>query len=70
MPGSARQELQLVDLIIHKKYNYVTLENDIALMKLNGPVVVSQNIVPACLPTFMMENMGTGAMLGLLYFIL
>ena len=65
----ARQEFQLVDLIIHDKYNHETLENDIALMKLDRRVDFSRNILPACLPSFMMENIGTGAMLGLFCFI-
>ncbi|XP_078088504.1 coagulation factor VII-like [Mustelus asterias] len=37
-------------MIIHKNYNKITIDNDIALLKLDVPVVLDDYAVPVCLP--------------------
>ncbi len=38
-------------IILHEAYNNNTLENDIALIELIGPITYSSAISPICLPT-------------------
>lgn len=38
-------------IIAHSGYNYLTYDNDIALMELDADVKLNQNIWPICLPS-------------------
>ncbi|MBN3314672.1 FA9 factor, partial [Atractosteus spatula] len=42
--------VEISQFITHPHYNRLTLDNDIALMRLSRPVPYSRYIVPACLP--------------------
>nr|XP_046197217.1 transmembrane protease serine 2-like [Oncorhynchus gorbuscha] len=39
-------------IISHEKYDKQTKDNDIALMKLNTPLTMSDNVRAVCLPNF------------------
>ncbi|XP_008273983.1 chymotrypsin-C-like [Stegastes partitus] len=39
------------DIIVHEKWNPLFIRNDIALIKLQSPVVLSDTVMAACLPT-------------------
>ncbi|XP_026802088.3 vitamin K-dependent protein C [Pangasianodon hypophthalmus] len=43
--------LPVVKIVPHPKYNSLTVDNDIALLRLESPVTFSTYIVPACLPS-------------------
>ncbi|XP_017351037.1 vitamin K-dependent protein C isoform X1 [Ictalurus punctatus] len=43
--------LPVVKIVPHPKYNSLTVNNDIALLRLESPVAFSTYIVPACLPS-------------------
>ncbi|XP_026802085.3 vitamin K-dependent protein C-like isoform X1 [Pangasianodon hypophthalmus] len=43
--------LPVVKIVPHPKYNSLTVDNDIALLRLSSPVTFSRYIVPACLPS-------------------
>ncbi|XP_042352898.1 vitamin K-dependent protein C [Plectropomus leopardus] len=43
--------LSVIKTFKHPNYNSRTVDNDIALLRLQGPAPFSQYIVPACLPT-------------------
>ena len=44
------------EIIAHSDYTPRTLNNDIALLKLNGTVKFTEFLYPACLPTSQPEN--------------
>ncbi|KAL4240966.1 Transmembrane protease serine 2 [Mactra antiquata] len=45
------QELHPVELILHENYAAATVDNDIALVKLDKPIIFNDHVRPACLPT-------------------
>ncbi|XP_021949157.1 uncharacterized protein LOC110846648 [Folsomia candida] len=52
---------------VHPNYNYDTIQNDVAIMKLAGKVRVSDFIAPICFPTSDMANkqvQGSGSIAG------
>lgn len=44
------QERNVIQVIVHPRYDHVALTNDIALLKLNSPVQFNFNTQPICLP--------------------
>ncbi|CAG7667387.1 unnamed protein product, partial [Allacma fusca] len=36
--------------VVHPSYNFFTYEHDLALIKLESPVILSPHIIPICLP--------------------
>lgn len=48
---------QIEEIILHEKFDYITYDNDIALVKVNPPFVFTrgssrtQSVVPVCLPS-------------------
>jgi secreted trypsin-like serine protease len=50
--------------IIHKHYNDTTLNNDIALLKLESPIYFGATIAPVCLPLSKRDPTGNGTVVG------
>ncbi|MBN3303540.1 FA7 factor, partial [Amia calva] len=50
------QTIKVVQIIIHEKYVPLTADNDIALLKLQQPIVYSTYVVPICLPEQMFSE--------------
>ena len=48
--NSARQDIQVQRIIIHRNWNRRTIDYDIALMQLSRPVMFNTYVQPACLP--------------------
>jgi len=44
------QTFTLASMKIHERYDDVTFENDIAILKLNGVATRSESVWPICLP--------------------
>lgn len=44
------QDRTVSKIITHESFNNKTLANDIALLRLEEPVVFANNVVPICLP--------------------
>ena len=40
----------MVEIIVHKDYDPATMINDVALIKVTEPVMLSEKIMPVCLP--------------------
>ncbi|KAF2359918.1 Serine proteases trypsin domain [Trinorchestia longiramus] len=55
--------VQVVQKIIHERYNLTTVDNDIALLKLAQPVSYTTNVSPVCLP-FKFPNTDYEGMMG------
>ncbi|XP_037952666.1 trypsin-1 [Teleopsis dalmanni] len=47
---------KVIYTIIHAQYNPITLVHDIALLKLNAPVVLAEDMRPVCLPSSANQN--------------
>ena len=46
------ERLTITEIVVHPDYNWITLENDIALLKVSGSFTCSEDkIWPACLPS-------------------
>ncbi|GAB6028792.1 Transmembrane protease serine 9 [Chamberlinius hualienensis] len=41
---------RVIKIIIHSKYNRETHDNDVALLRMDKPVVFNQNVQPVCMP--------------------
>lgn len=41
---------------VHRQYNRNNLQNDIALLRLNEPIELGEEIRPSCLPTSLNQN--------------
>ncbi|XP_019968714.2 coagulation factor VII [Paralichthys olivaceus] len=48
---NTEQFIQVVEIIMHEKYVMETADNDIALLRLESPIIYTPYAVPACLPT-------------------
>ncbi|KAM6893556.1 coagulation factor VII-like [Xenentodon cancila] len=48
---STEQRIQVAEIIMHEDYDTNTADNDIALLRLESPIVYSKYTVPVCLPT-------------------
>merc|ERR1712150_320120 len=46
---------------VHESYNPATFQNDIALLRLDKPVIFKQHIIPVCLPPPMKKFIGSRA---------
>jgi len=46
---------------VHESYNPATFQNDIALLRLDKPVIYKQHIIPVCLPPPMKKFIGSRA---------
>lgn len=44
------QELHPAELFLHENYEMATVDNDIALIKLDKPIKFNDHVRPACLP--------------------
>ncbi|XP_035660370.1 coagulation factor VII-like [Branchiostoma floridae] len=50
--GTAEQQRQVIKLIMHEQFSAVPhTYNDVALLKLDHPVTITQKVSPICLPT-------------------
>lgn len=61
---SGIQTSHIFKAIIHKDFDNVNLENDIALMMLETQIKLSVNILPICLPEPGIVLQGTGTVVG------
>jgi hypothetical protein len=48
---------QVIAAKIHPAYNYDTIQNDVAIMKVREPIMISDYVSPICFPTSDMANM-------------
>ncbi|EFX79537.1 hypothetical protein DAPPUDRAFT_319411 [Daphnia pulex] len=49
-PMDAQMTRRISNIILHNQYNAATFDNDIAIITLDVPVVLSKTVVPVCLP--------------------
>lgn len=52
-----KYSLQIKAAKVHPNYNYDSIQNDVAIMKLADKVKISDFIAPICFPTSDMSNM-------------
>ena len=45
-------DIRVAERIIHQKFNFLTFENDIALLRLAEPVRLAPHIIPICLAPY------------------
>ncbi|XP_042864709.1 uncharacterized protein LOC122248640 [Penaeus japonicus] len=50
MDTQYEQHISIKEIIMHEKYDSLTVDNDIALIQLSGPVQYNAGISPVCLP--------------------
>ena len=48
--GARHEDVEIAEKIPHPGWNPVTLENDLAVVKLARPVTYSRDVMPVCLP--------------------
>jgi len=48
--GPGEEEVKVDEVVFHKDFDEVTMNNDIAVMHLSRPVNFTDNILPICLP--------------------
>ena len=60
------QRISVREVISHPMFNYETLDNDVAIVKLNSSLTFNENIQPACLPdpSFTPEDSGEFALVS------
>lgn len=60
------QQRNISEVFVHPKYDPVTVDNDIALLKLRQPLKINKHVSPVCLPkdTDVMKDNARGTILG------
>ncbi|XP_072514094.1 coagulation factor X [Salminus brasiliensis] len=58
---STEQALPVTHVIIHEKYDPVSMDSDLALLRLRDPATFSAHVVPICLPTYQFAEMELAA---------
>ena len=59
-PGASMQNLKLKRIILYPKHNYKTHEGDIALIELQNPAKLNNEVSLACLPSKIGEQSTIG----------
>lgn len=50
VPEGSEQNIPAEKIILHKEFNVINLQNDIALIKLKQPILFNAHVSPICLP--------------------
>lgn len=57
-------DMRVSERIIHEKFNFLTFENDVALLRLPEPVGLAPHIIPVCLAPFKNYTGSMGTIAG------